>query len=272
MFGYVVPNKAELKIKEFDIYRAHYCGVCAALREFSGYKGALSLTYDMAFLSLLLSAVYEKGEREEKARCICHIKPHNEKRSFYSDYIAHMSVLLSYYKCIDDLHDDKNFIKGSYAALLSRKVKKVFQMYPEKASEIKKELRNVALFEKTSLDEAASAFGTILGHVFTPEDDIFKNTLFETGFYLGKFIYILDAYLDIEEDIKKGRANPLVPLCEKPGFEEECEELLNIMAAQCAARFEKLPITENAEIMRNILYGGIWQKYEEARGLKGAAQ
>lgn len=266
MFGYIVPNKAELKIKEYDVYRAYYCGVCRALRRFSGYRGAAFLRYDMAFLALVLNGVYEEGERCALSRCVCHAaKKHPEVTDVYSDYTAKMCVILSYYKCLDDFYDDKSCLKLFAALAIREKAKKAMKEYPKKGENMKAALEDVKKYEGISLDEAAGAFGRVLGEVFTPNDDIFKNDLYRLGFYLGKFIYILDSYEDIAEDIKRKRPNPLIPIYEKENFESECENYLNMMGAECAAAFERLPIVKNEEILRNIIYGGIWQRYEKIR-------
>ena len=82
------------------------------------------------------------------------------------------------------------------------------------------------------------------------------------GSFLGKFIYLLDAYEDIEEDIRKKRYNPLIKRFDNPDFEEEIKKILTLMMAGCCKEFEKLPVIDNVEILRNILYSGIWYRYE----------
>lgn len=260
MFGRVVVNKGELKFKEFDIYRAHYCGICSALRQ-RGYLSAMSLNYDMTFLAMLLNSLYDYPSCRKNARCICHMcKKHCEITDKYSPYVADMTILLAYYKCLDDFHDDKNLIKFLYSLYLKGKVKKIEEAYPDKCKNIKQHLTGLSKAEKdASLEECANLFGRILGEVFTPEDDMWNDTLYNMGFYLGKFIYIADAYEDLENDIKKKRPNPLIPMHNIPDFDKECEIILNMQAAECANEFEKLPLIDNVEILRNIIYSGIWQ-------------
>ena len=72
----------------------------------------------------------------------------------------------------------------------------------------------------------------------------------------------MDAYEDVEEDMEKGRYNPLIRKFSDPDFEEEMKTILTMMMAGCCKEFEKLPILENAEILRNILYSGVWYRYE----------
>lgn len=261
MFGRVIPNKSELKFKEFDIYRSHYCGLCRTLKD-KGYLSSLCLSYDMTFLAMLLNSLYDSENTICHRRCMCHIcKKHKELQDKYSPYVADMSILLSYYKCLDDLKDDKNLLKGAYYLYLKPKAKEIEKKYPEKCNNIKTYLDELSKKEtNASLEECANLFGNITGEIFTPCDDIWYKTLYDMGFYLGKFIYISDAYEDIGADIKKNRPNPLKGMYNAPDFNRECETILNMMATDATLLFEKLPLVDNVEIMRNILYSGIWQK------------
>lgn len=261
MFGRIIINKGELKFKEYDIYKAHYCGICASLKK-RGFLSAMCLNYDMTFLALLLNSLYDCENKCKNARCVCHVcKKHLEITDKYSDYVADMTILLAYYKCLDDFYDDKNLVKYIYSLYLNPRVKKIVEKYPQKSNNIKQYLESLAEAEKTpQTEECANLFGQLLGEVFTPEDDIWRDILYKMGFFMGKFIYIADAFDDIEDDIKKNRPNPLKEMYGKDGFETECEIILNMMATECAAEFEKLPIIENAEILRNIIYSGIWQQ------------
>ena len=83
------------------------------------------------------------------------------------------------------------------------------------------------------------------------------------GFFLGKYIYIMDAYDDLEKDIKKKNYNPLISLRNEENFTERCKDMLTLMAAESSRAFESLPILENVDILRNILYAGIWNKFLE---------
>ncbi len=263
MYGRVIVNKSELKFKEFDVYRSYYCGLCRSLKK-NGFSKAFCLTYDMTFLSMLLNSLYETKTHVCQRRCVCHVcKKHSETTHFYSDYVADMSILLAYYKCLDDFHDDKNIVKLLCSLYLKPTVKRIEKTYSEKCSEIKNLLHELSAIEKTaSIEECANIFGKITGLIFTPEDDLWKDILSAFGFYMGKFIYIADAYEDIEDDMRKNRPNPLKVMYQSPDFDHECKTILNMFAAEAANEFEKLPIIENAEILRNVIYSGIWQKIE----------
>ena len=103
MFGYIVMNKPEIKFKDFDLYRSFYCGLCRELKSKYGISGQISLTYDMTFVVILLSALYEPHTQKGSTRCIIHpVCKQPVRRNIVTEYAADMNVLLTYYKCRDD--------------------------------------------------------------------------------------------------------------------------------------------------------------------------
>ena len=125
MFGYVVINKPELKFKEFDIYRGYYCGLCRSLKKRYGIAGQMTLTYDMTFLAMLLTGLYEAEISEEKHRCIAHpMSRHLMLQSKYTDYVADMNIILAYYKALDDWKDEHNNYKKHLTFQLQKFTKK----------------------------------------------------------------------------------------------------------------------------------------------------
>ena len=112
-----------------------------------------------------------------------------------------------------------------------------------------------------------------MAELFLYRQDQWEPTLRRMGFYLGKFIYLMDAYEDLEEDLKKGRYNPLRELKDREDYEQTCEKILKLMMAEASRAFERLPILKDAEILRNILYAGVWTRYGQLRyGKKGTQQ
>lgn len=266
MYGYVVVNKPEMKFKEFDEYRTYYCGLCHSLKNGYGLKGQLSLTYDFTFLSMLLSGLYEPEEKRKNCKCIVH--PFGEQcmvSNKYIDYISDMTILISWYKCMDDWDDEKKLLKKMYGDSLRKHVEIIKTRYPEKADVISICMKNIRGAEKrneNNIDIVAGYFGKALAEIMAVNEDIWEDSLRIIGCNLGKFIYILDAYDDLEGDIKKGNYNPLISRANNDNFENEIRDILKMCAAPCAAEFEKLPIINNVSILRNILYSGIWTKYE----------
>ncbi len=269
MFGYVIVNKPELKMKEFDRYQAFYCGLCHSLKAKFGIRGQLSLNYDLTFAAVLLSALYEPEEKENKFRCIAHPL---EQRGMISnemvDYAADMDLILTWYKCKDDWQDNKKVGKGIYAAQIKKNCKKLELQYEEKAANIMAylDVQNKLEADRCEdIDKLSGTFGKILAEVLTVKPDVWEKELYRMGFYLGKFIYILDAYDDLEEDKKKGGFNPFLQKAEEDGFEDWLHELLIMAAAEMAKSFEVLPVVQDAQLLRNIIYAGIWTKYYAAK-------
>ena len=108
MFGYVVMNKPEIKFKDFDMYRSFYCGLCRELKERYGLSGQITLTYDMTFVILLLSGLYEPPTKKGSTRCIVHpVRRQPVRKNAITEYAADMNIFLTYYKCKDDWNDEK---------------------------------------------------------------------------------------------------------------------------------------------------------------------
>lgn len=265
MFGYVIVNKSELKFKEYDVYRSYYCGLCHTLREKYGLKGGATLSYDMTFLLMLLSALYEPEEDCSKCSCILHPFEKQEFRTnVLAEYVADMNVLLTYLKCLDDWEDDKKLHSLFFGKMLEGKTKERQKRYMDKVRKIQMLMHSLSENEKKNLDDVdamASLFGQVMAEIVACREDEWTESLKKLGFYLGEFIYVMDAYEDIEEDMKKGRYNPLKKKYEQPDFEESARTVLTMIMAECCREFEKLPIIEHADILRNILYSGVWCKY-----------
>lgn len=267
MFGYVVVNKGDLRFREFDEYRGYYCGLCQMLKKRYGFSGQMTLSYDMTFLVMLLTSLYEPVDNRELKRCIAHpVRKHCCISNKYTEYVADMTVLLSYYKCQDDWQDEKKVFKKIYGDILRHKSKKQRELYLNKEKVIAENLELLSKAEQRreeDLDVVAGYFGNILAELFVVKNDEWSDNLRKIGYYLGKYIYIMDAYDDLEKDLKKGNYNPFTEkMRNTDSFDYLVKEILTIMAAECAREFEKLPLIENIDILRNILYSGIWSKYE----------
>lgn len=307
MFGYVTVNRPELKVKELELYRSYYCGLCAELHKRYGRKGQLLLSYDCTFLLLLLTGTYEPQESEVMRRCIVHPAiVHRETSNRFTEYAADMNVLLAWLKAADDWRDEKKQSAKMLAMLLRRDYLKIREKYPRQEKAVREniqalhaeEKRHEALArkqaasmrqtaggsmpcEKTSgkpdsakvadilarIDETAGYTGRFLGELCVVSDDLWAEDLRGTGFYLGKFIYLIDAYDDMEEDRKTGNYNILLELQQAipESFEDYVKEILLDTAACCCRMFERLPIVKDVELIRNILYSGIWVRFHQIR-------
>lgn len=290
MFGYVTVNQSEMKYKEFDEYHKYYCGLCKALKERHGVKGQVSLSNDMTFLVVLLTGLYEPEDICGSRRCVAHpMQSHEYIINECTEYVADMNIILTYYKCMDDWQDEKKLLRMLYAKLLLSDRNPLHKTYEEKIKRIISGLSNINNMEKEKTDDIdalSGEFGKIMADICNMKSDEWEKELSGLGYYLGKFIYILDAYDDIENDIKKNSFNPLISRLETAdrnaiiteGISQDdrkelfdwCKEVLTMLAAECARYYEMLPIVEHTAILRNILYSGIWTSFyriSEKRGI-----
>lgn len=259
-------NKPEMKFKDFDLYQSYYCGLCKTLKDRYGRTGQMTLSYDMTFVILLLTSLYEPETALDERRCAVHpFEPHPVRANLFSQYAADMNILLSYYKCLDDWEDERKVTKKAMAQSLHGKFRKVAQAYPGKERLIREMMEQIRRCEKEKsrdVDEASGYFGEIMAEVLVYRKDEWENDLHRMGFFLGKFIYLMDAWEDVEKDAKTGNYNVFAHEYKEKDFEKHTEKILSMMMAECSRAFERLPIVENTEILRNILYSGVWCRYE----------
>ena len=276
MYGYVVVNKPELKIKEYDMYRSYYCGLCEELLSDYGINGQISISYDMTFLLVLLTGLYEPDTTYKEARCIAHpVHKHPVRRNKISAYVADMNVLMTYYKCVDDWQDDRKLMKKLLASSLTNKVKRIEKAYSQKARIIKAALDRMSELEnnnESNIDLLAEQFGIIMAQILCMKNDEWYDTLKVMGNSLGRFIYILDAYDDLLEDKKKGRYNALRTYENNKDFDIFIENVLKSHMAQFAAGFESLPIIENDDLLRNVIYSGVFTGFGIAKNKRGQVE
>lgn len=261
MFGYVIANPSELSEEEKQRYRQIYCGLCHRLGKLHGQLSRMSLTYDMTFLILLLSSFYEPEEVTEKGRCIVHPgKGVTRVTNVITDYAADMSVILTCYKCRDDWQDDKNLPKQLYGSILKKHCDQAALQWPRQARAISRSIEELNQIEKQkgSMEDASRCFGGLMAELFAYEDDVWTPSFRRFGDWLGRFVYLMDAAVDLDADKKKGSYNPFAA-AEKT--EEEIKDILALLIGKATAVFEQMPFVEDDHLIRNILYSGVWQKY-----------
>lgn len=266
MFGYVIADLSRLDEAQTARYRGCYCGLCRTLKKEYGNISRMTLSYDMAFLTLLLQSLYEPDEQSGCLRCLPHpCRKHPYCASEISTYAAAMNIALAYYNCLDDWHDERRLGRYFFSRLLKKSTKKAAAQYPRQFAAIEQGLQKLSEIESSQdalFDDAATAFGEILGNLFVWKDDRWADTLHNFGVSLGRFIYMMDAVCDLEADRKHGRTNLLLPLLpdgETPTF---FRPHLNLLIADACEEFEKLPLVQDVPLLRNILYSGVWGSYD----------
>ncbi len=262
MFGYVTANREKLNEDQERYYKACYCGLCRTLGKEHGTKSRITLNYDMTFLVLVLSSVYNiKVVENGEERCIAHpLSKHDYWFNDITKYAADMNILLTYFNFLDDWKDDNSLVSLAEAKVYEREFKKIAKKYPSKSQYIEEKLKELSIIENKGImnpDIPGNCFGDILGEVFAYKEDEHKDKLREFGKSLGKFIYIMDAVMDFKDDLKKERYNPMIGTPSNMYI-----DILNILMGDCTEKYEILNIEKDKELIENILYSGVWTKYK----------
>ena len=264
MFGHVEANLADLSEEEQKRYRAAYCGLCHTLGKRHGFLARFTLTYDLTFLALLLSSLYEPEEVCGSCRCMAKpCKKHGYMVSACTEYASDMTIALTYYKCLDDWVDDKNILAWLVAKLLEKKYRKVKKLWPTQCAVIEQEIKTISeieVAEDPQPDSAANSFGMLMAGLFAYGEELWQAPLKRLGYGLGRYIYYADAAVDYKRDVRKGSYNPLVKLQLQP---EQMQPMLKLLLGEASESFEFLPLVQDVHLLRNILYSGIWQKYNQ---------
>ena len=264
MFGYVTASYKELSKDQQKRYNAVYCGICREIRKQSGQLARLGLSYDMAFLALLLMSLYEPEEEGGERACALHpLRPKAWVDNLYIRYAADMNVALAYYNFLDDWADDGNRFAHQMAKACEPHLRRIRERYPRQCDAIRDSVESLSRLEKQNCpnpDEAASAFGRLMAQLLIFEEDHWAVSLRQMGDALGRFIYLLDAMVDYDRDQKKGKYNPFLAM----GAEKDTkkwEEYLVLTMGRCTDAYERLPLVQDKEILDNILYSGVWASH-----------
>lgn len=288
MFGYIRTDTAELRVRENEYYRAVYCGLCRAQGKCTGQCSRMTLSYDIAFLALLRLAISSEKPTIKRGRCIAH--PF-KKRAYLErcaslDYCAAASALLAYGKNEDDLSDERGLkhMKARLSKPFTKHMrKKVLGQYRELDEKITHGLQKLADIEKQrlpSVDIPAEQFGEILSDILSfglegNDMRIMKNI----GRHVGRWIYILDAVDDLEDDLAKNRFNAFACLYGNNSLDDTQKRdvatslKLELLSAEPA--FDLIDFGENPNIegiIMNIIYRGMPNVAERVLELDGKSK
>lgn len=273
MFGYVMANLPELDKQTQKRYSAVYCGICRQIRQRSSNPARLGLSYDMAFLALLLMSLYEPEETGGSRACVLHPK-RDWLDSEFIRYGADMNVALAYYNCLDDYTDDGKYTARLMADVFGKSLPQIRQRYPRQCDAIESCIAKLSKLEKENCpnaDEPASVFGTLMGELLVYKEDMWSETLRRMGMALGRYIYLADAAVDYRRDKRKKRYNPFLAM----GMEEDWvrwEQYLVLAMGRCTDHYERLPLVQDKKLLDNILYSGVWVEYRRRSRKKAASR
>ena len=268
MFGYVTANWKELTKEQQKRYGAVYCGICRCIRSQSSNLSRLGLSYDMAFLALLLMSLYEPEETSGSNACILHpIQKRPWVENEFVRYAADMNVALAYYNFADDWQDDRKLSAAAMMTFLGKQLPRIEEAYPRQCEAIRSCIHKLNRLEKEGCpnpDEPAGAFGTLMGEILVYREDLWAPHLRQLGMALGRFIYLLDAAVDYDRDAKKGKYNPYLAMGTGKDW-PRWEEYLILTMGRCTESYEMLPLVQDKPLLDNILYSGIWVNNGEKR-------
>lgn len=264
MFGFMTVNTDALSPEEQDRYKQVYCGLCHAMGRQLGQRTRLTLSHDLTFIALLLMSLYEPNEDLTVSGCPVHPL---EKRTWTTneciEYAADMNVALMYHKCLDDWNDDRDLRMRAGASLLHGAYADVLSRWPRQCQALEQGLARISQIEsdpESGPDAAGNVFGMIMGELFVMKDDIWADQLRTLGRHLGRFIYQMDAACDVAKDRESGSYNPFA----NTNLEQsDIRDLLSGYMADVTNVFERLPLVQDDNVLRSVLYSGAWSTYNK---------
>ncbi len=288
MFGYITPDKPELKIKDYEGFRAYYCGLCKAMGKNHGILSRFALNYDSVFLGLFLSSVHK--EKVEFKKEVCFANPIKKKLvvrgSKSLEYAADINTMLIYHKFKDNWMDEKNYLSATALIVFKHTYNQAVKRNPKVNEIIIGSLLELGKLEKAkcdSFDQAAEPFAQMMKKLLSigyyDEDEKTRRIIEWLGYNIGKWVYVIDAFDDLADDMKKQCYNPLLLKYDVVNIDtdsvmnqirEEVKESLTHTLWQSSNALELLKVN-NKGIIDNILYEGMYKKMEfiiDKRGCK----
>ena len=274
MFGFVTINPKAMSQEQYARYLQAYCGQCHALGTRLGQHTRLALSHDMTFMAQLHMSLYEPEETMHESACLARpLKKRTWSENRYLDYAGDMTVALMYHKLKDDVTDDGSILASVGMKALQNAYNTVVNSWPRQCKAIEVGLERISAIEQklnadlpeheADTDAAANVFGAILGEIFVVDSsDYWAPELNLFGAQLGRFIYMMDAAVDLPKDLKHGSYNPFAG---RDLSEDDIESLLMLYMNSVTEVFERLPLEQDIELLRNVLYSGVWGEYNRAK-------
>lgn len=286
MFGYTTPLICELKVGEHNFYKSVYCGLCRTLKKNYSNWSTILLNYDLVFFAIFSMNFFDdKIEFEKK---FCPIHPFKKRTCLKQckslEIAADLTILFSHFRFIDHIHDERTLKKITARIILifmkkhfkkasqnQQKFTKIIQNFMKKQTQIEKS-------NKTSIDAACHPTAKCLEQIFedlTPNKNEAQN-LKKFGYFLGRFIYLIDALDDLENDFKLNNFNPFLISKLKTNFEKSTQlpsstknELfekafysINLTLAQLAQTYSKINLQKLKPIVDNIILLGLMASHK----------
>lgn len=270
MFGYVRACKPELRIKEYEIYKAVYCSLCKKLGHSYGILSRFTLSYDFTFLALLNMSLQGGCDAFYQKRCAFNpLKKCNYcKNDDAIDMPAAAAMIMLYYKILDNIADERALKKTAFWLLkpiFALAHKKASKKYPQIENAVAEYIAQQSAIEAgccTSIDESADPTARVMEKILSlcSDDAVQKRVLGRLGYCLGRYIYLLDAAVDIDRDKKTGSYNVLKNISTE-GLNDKIKQQLYFCSNEAARAFELLDIKKYKTILGNIIYLGLEETF-----------
>ncbi len=281
MFGYIIPLKNELKVKDFNKFRTYYCSICSEIKNKFGNIPRFGLNYDTTFFAILLDGLSPKKPKSFASSCVRH--PLEKRKFFYSNainYSSDLNISLIYYKLLDDKLDNKTILPSLLLKILYPYYKKVtFKNIDNILNENLTKLHTIEKnSSKYSLDEICHPFSDIIGRILkeypyeiNEDNTLTRNNLYSFGYSFGKWIYLIDALDDLKSDMQSNISfNPIEKsfnINNLPyesfikSIKSDIDFLLIALISSCEEKLKKLPLNKNQEIIENVINLGLMDVY-----------
>ena len=270
MFGYIRTDRPELLVKEDTLYKAVYCSLCKTLGRRYGISARLFLSYDATFITLFSSAVNNDGLELYKTRCSlnkckkCNMCRGSEE---FENYAADISVILTYYKILDNIRDSTFFKALLYRFILLFIIplhNKAKRLAPDTEKAAKLFVKRQAEAESdpdVTPDKAADPTALFGEYVFSniPGGEDQAEALCYFGRCIGRYIYLIDAFDDLPDDKKNGVFNPYI---NHPATTEEISGDLYLTASMAADALKEIRLSKHKDIIENIICRGITNRID----------
>lgn len=271
MFGFIRPVKSELKVREVERFQTVYCGLCHELRRRYGRLQTFFLSYDMTFLALILEAVHAGGAEVQHCRCMA--SPVRKKAVAAASpmlaYTADISVLMTYHKLRDSLHDEsgaKRMLAICMERLTRRDYRKARAAQPALDAVLRQCLDELLALERAqtpSLDRTADTFARSLQAVVPPDStELVRRVMGQMLYHTGRWLYLVDACADLADDFRTGSYNPVrlrfdLKTPELTPVKQQVERTLERSLLDIHNACQLLPLCRDEGLIENIIDLGL---------------
>ncbi len=265
MFGYLTPDQGDLRIREMALYRAAYCGICASIKRRYAYPYCALLSYDAVLLASIAGA-YVEGETRSPVRCQLNLLAKVDAFAGPAeDYAADVNFLFAYYKCRDDAIDDRRWRAMALERLMRTHAKRAKERLGSPADDCEEALKALSAYESEKsgdLDATSMAWGSAMGSAFRALPGCGRDAvaLEALGQHLGRWVYLLDAWDDLDRDEKQGVYNPLIcrfgSAAAARAEREHLAWILEALLNNASASAQLLRQDERAPLWRNVIERG----------------